>query len=159
PTRRAPYVAEGRVPGLTPPLRSAMTMEDGKRASRMVPWAVAAVAAAIVLDLAEDLIDPANTGTAAKVFEAASQQHGRMNASAFLLLATALCVVPGVAGLAALPAGRGRRLGWVAAALALLGGLGHAALAAMYLVWAAIPGTGATQAQLIEVVDRINSSS
>jgi hypothetical protein len=27
----------------------------------MVPWAVAAVAAAIVLDLAEDLIDPANT--------------------------------------------------------------------------------------------------
>ena len=132
-----------------------MELERLKTATR---WAAAALTCAIVADLAEDLIDPANSGSATKVYAAASLHHGRLIASAFLVLATAVFIVPGVCGLARLVDDRGRRFGRLAATLALLGALGHAALAAVYLVWAAIPSSGMSRTDLVELIDRINGS-
>ena len=132
-----------------------MELERAKTATR---WAAAALTCAIVADLAEDLIDPANSGSATKVYAAASLHHGRLIASAFLVLATAVFIMPGVWGLARLVDVRGRRVGRLAAMLALLGALGHAALAAVYLIWAAIPSSGMSRTDLVELIDRINSS-
>ena len=128
------------------------------RAKTATRWAAAALTCAIVADLAEDLIDPANSGSATKVYAAASLHHGRLIASAFLVLATAVFIVPGVFGLVRLVDDRGRRFGRLAATLALLGALGHAALAAVYLVWAAIPSSGMSRTDLVELIDRINGS-
>ena len=126
-----------------------------ERVKTATGWAAVALTCAIVADLAEGLIDPANSGSATKVFAAASLHHGRLIASAFLILATAVFIVPGVWGLARLVETRGRRIGRLAATLALLGALGHAALA---VVWAAIPSSGMSRTDLVELIDRINSS-
>lgn len=121
-------------------------------------WGAAALVAAILADLAEDLVDPTGSGTAAEVFEAASQHHGRTIASAVFLLATSVLIVPAVFGLARTLEGRGRNIGRAAAGLALLGSMGHAALAALYLSWAAMPSSGAGREQLVGVIERIHDS-
>jgi len=36
--------------------------------------------------------------------------------------------------------------------------IGHGALAGAYLLWASVPGSGASRAQLIHVIDHMNSS-
>jgi hypothetical protein len=82
--------------------------------TRAVRWSAAALIGAILADLAEELVDPANTDGAAKMFTAASQHPGRMTASAVLLLATSLLVVPAVFGLFQTLPDRGRRVGSVA---------------------------------------------
>ena len=120
--------------------------------------AIAALVGAMVADLAETIIDPANSGNAKKIYDAALDQHGRMVLSAGLLLASSVLIVPGVNGIVGSLAGRATRLGWAARFFALLGAIGHGALAGVYLMWASIPGGGATRAQLIDVIDRMNSS-
>ena len=49
-------------------------------------------------------------------------------------------------------------LGRVAKSFALLGAVGHGALAGVYPMWSSIPGEGATRAQLIHVIERLNDS-
>jgi len=120
--------------------------------------AVAALVGAMAADLAETLIDPANSGNATRIYEAALGQHGRMVLCAGLLLASSVLIVPGVNGIVGSPGGGARRLGRAARAFALLGAIGHGALAGVYLMWASIPGDGATRAQLIEVIERLNDS-
>jgi hypothetical protein len=121
-------------------------------------WAIAALIGAMVADLAETIIDPANSGNATKIYDAAVDQHGRMVLSAGLLLVSSALIVPGVNGVVGMLGGRARRLGVAARVFALLGAIGHGALAGVYLMWASIPGGDATRAQLIDVIDRMNNS-
>jgi hypothetical protein len=134
-------------------------MERDQRTDRIARWSVIALIATVIADLAEDLIDPTGNGSAADVFGAASQHHGRMIVSAALLLATSLLIVPAVFGLVGTLRGRGRRIGHSAAGLALMGALGHAALAALYLAWAAMPSASADSGQMIALVERMNDSA
>ncbi len=121
-------------------------------------WAIAALVGAMVADLAETIIDPANSGDATKIYDAALDQHGRMVLSAGLLVVSSALIVPGVNGIVGSLGGRARRLGRAARVFALLGAIGHGALAGVYLLWASIPGDGESRAQLIDVIDRVNSS-
>ena len=50
-------------------------------------------------------------------------------------------------------------LGRVAACLALLGALGHAALSMLYLVWIQVPKGEADQAAMIALLDRITNAA
>lgn len=125
---------------------------------RAVRWGSVVLIATLLADLVEDLIDPTGDGSATKVFDAASNHHGRMIVSAIALLATSVLVVPAVFGLVRTLEDRGRRIGRVAAGLALLGSMGHAALATMYVIWAALPSAGASREQLIAAIDRIHDS-
>ena len=109
-------------------------------------------------DLVETLIDPANSGNAAKVYDAALHHHGAMVLSAALLLLSSVAIVPGVLGIVRSLDGRARVLGRIAQAFALLGGIGHGALAGVYLLWASMPGSGASRAQLIHVIDHMNNA-
>jgi hypothetical protein len=128
------------------------------RAGRGSVLAVAALMGAMIADFAETAIDPANTSEGAKFFVAAAHHHDRMLASSMLLLASALFLVPGVFGVVDMLGARGRRLGLVASALALLGGAGHVALAAIYLVFTTIPSSGQPRAQAIALIDHILES-
>lgn len=126
--------------------------------SRAFRWSAVALVAAIVADLAETLVDPANSDDSTKLFDAASQHPGRMIASAYLLLATSLLIVPGVFGLVRTLADRGRRIGRVASCLALFGALGHAALAMLYLVWVQAPKGGSDPEQMVALFNRITDA-
>jgi hypothetical protein len=134
-------------------------MHSNQRFDRIARWSAIALISTVIADLAEDLIDPTGSGTAADIFGAASQHHGRMIGSAALLLATSLLIIPAVFGLIRTLAGRGRRIGGVAAALALMGGLGHAALTALYLAWAELPSADASPDQMIALVERLTDST
>jgi hypothetical protein len=120
--------------------------------------AAAVLVGAMLADLAETLIDPANSGDATRIYDAALSQHGRMVVSAALLLLSSALIVPGVNGIVGSLRGGARTLGRAARTLALLGAIGHGALAGVYLLWASVPGDGATRAQLIHLIDRIDSS-
>jgi hypothetical protein len=124
---------------------------------RPVRWAFVALFGAIMADLAETLVDPANSGATATVFAAADRHGTRMLASAVLLLLTAL-IVPAVWGLTRPLVRRGRVLARISACLALLGALGHAALSMLYLVWLQVPRGDADREQMLALLDRINTS-
>lgn len=134
-------------------------MQRNQRFDRIARWSAIALIATVIADLAEHLIDPASSGNAADIFGAASQHHGRMIGSAALLLATSLLIVPAVFGLVRTLGDRGRRIGRAAAVLGLMGGLGHAALAALYLAWAAMPSASANPDQMIALVERVNDAA
>jgi hypothetical protein len=119
----------------------------------------AALIGAMAADFAETFLDPANTGEAARFYAAATAHHGRMVASAMLLLASALLIVPGVFAVARTLRPRGRALGTAGSVLALLGGAGHVALAAFYLVFATIPSSGQPRGQAVALLDHILNSS
>jgi D-alanyl-D-alanine carboxypeptidase len=131
--------------------------EPGYRAAPGALWAAAALVGAMVADLAETLVDPASSGEAAQVYDAAAGQHGRLLLSGYLLLVSALLVFPGVFGLAR-GVRRGRRLANAAIVVSFLGALGHAALAALYFVWAAVPGGGSAESEMVAVIQRTMDS-
>lgn len=120
--------------------------------------AIAALVGAMVADLAETIVDPANSGDATRIYDAALDHHGQMVLCAGLLLVSSVLIVPGVNGIVGSLDGRAVWLGGVARAFALLGAIGHGALAGVYLLWASIPGDGATRVQLIHVIGRLNDS-
>jgi hypothetical protein len=127
----------------------------GIRAGRGSILAVAALIGAMIADFAETAIDPANTSDGAKFYVAAAHHHDRMLASSMLLLASALLLVPGVFGVAGMLRARGRGLGLGASILALLGGAGHVALAAFYLVFTTIPTSGQPRAEGVALINHI----
>lgn len=129
-----------------------------ERSPRAALWAIATLAGAMLADLAETLVDPANTDKASKFYAAAAHHHGRMLASAVLLVVSALLIVAGVSGITRSLRARGRRLSISAYVLSLLGGAGHVALAAFYLVFSTLPTSGLAVAQNIGVVDHIVKS-
>lgn len=119
---------------------------------------IAALVAAMAADLAETLVDPAGSGDATRIYDAALHHHGAMVLSAALLLLSSAAIVPGVLGIVRSLGGRARVIGGIAQAFALLGAIGHGALAGAYLLWASIPGSGASRAQLIQVIDHMNNA-
>jgi len=123
---------------------------------RALRWPLVALFGALLADLFETMIDPVNSGVSEKVY-AGAVHEGRMVASAVALLLTAL-VVPAVWGLTRPLTGRGRVLGRVAACLALLGALGHAALSMLYLVWIQVPKGDADRAAMISLLDRVTNA-
>ena len=133
-------------------------MNGNKRHGKQLRWGVAALAGAMTADLAETLVDPANSGNAGKIYDAALRHHGAMVLSAGLLLLSSVLIVPGVFGIVRTFDARGRWLGRAARTFALLGAIGHGALAGVYLLWASIPGADASRAQLVALIDRIDSS-
>jgi hypothetical protein len=122
-------------------------------------WGTIVLLAAIAADLGEFLVDPAGTSDAAKLYDAAVLHHGRMVAAAAFLLLSSLFVVPAAVWLLRSIQDRGRRLGQVAAVLALMGAIGHGALAAIYLVWAAMPGGEGSRPAMIAATERFNEAS
>jgi hypothetical protein len=133
-------------------------MNGSERYGGRLGWAVAALVGAMAADLAETLVDPANSGNATTIYDAALRNHGAMVLSAGLLLASSVLIVPGVSGVVRSFGGRALWLGRAAQTFALLGAIGHGALAGVYLMWASIPGGEASRAQLIDVIDRMNNS-
>jgi len=124
---------------------------------RSLRWPLVALFGALLADLAETFVDPVNSGASAKIYSGATNE-GRMLASVVCLLLTAL-VVPGVWGLTRPLVGRGKILGRIAACLALLGALGHAALSMLYLVWIQVPKGGvADRAEMIDLLERITNA-
>src|SRR5262245_41994363 len=95
------------------------------RAGTGAMWAAAALIGAMLADLAETVLDPASSGDAAQIYDAAVEQHGRLVVCGYLLLVSALLVFPGVFGLARGVAGRGRRFAKGAIVVSFLGALGH----------------------------------
>jgi hypothetical protein len=126
---------------------------------RAIAWGLGLLAAAMVADLVEALVDPVNSGDGAKVVAAATQHHGRMVVAAILVLLSAAFIAPAIFGLVRLLKGRGRGVGRAAMVLAVLGTLGHAALGGIYLIWASMPADAGTHAELIAALDRANDSS
>src|SRR5262245_26952288 len=98
---------------------------------------------ALLADLAETLVDPANTDNEQKLFDAAANHADRMVLSAICLLLSSVLIVPGVWWTARGITERGRGFGKAAAVLALLGALGHAGLATFYLILEQMPNGGA----------------
>jgi len=134
-----------------------MTITDTSTISlRALRWPIVALFGALLADLFETFVDPVNSGVSEKVYTGAVHE-GRMVASAVALLLTAL-VVPAVWGLTRPLTGRGRILGRIAACLALLGALGHAALSMLYLVWIQVPKGDADRAAMISLLDRITNA-
>ena len=128
-------------------------MNGSKRFDRRLGWAVASLVGAMAADLAETLVDPANSGNATTIYDAALRSHGAMVLSAGLLLLSSVLIVPGVIGVVRSLGGRAVWLGRAAQTFTLLGAIGHGALAGVYLMWASIPGGEASRAQLIDVIE------
>ncbi len=137
---------------------SAAPVEARYQPGKGVMWAAAALIGAMLADLAETVLDPASSGEAADCYDAALRQPGRLVLCGYLLIVSALLVFPGVYGLARGVAGRGRRWAKVAAVVSFLGAIGHAALGAAYLLWAAVPGDGGSEGEMVAVLDRMMSS-
>jgi hypothetical protein len=133
-----------------------MTTDTPTISLRALRWPLVALFGALLADLFETFVDPVNSGVSEKVYTGAVHE-GRMVASVVALLLTAL-VVPAVWGLTRPLAGRGRILGRIAACLALLGALGHAALSMLYLVWIQVPKGDADRAAMISLLDRITNA-
>jgi D-alanyl-D-alanine carboxypeptidase len=137
----------------------AVTSAPTYRAGRGAMWGAAALIGAMLADLAETVLDPASSGEAAPIYDAAVQQHGRLILCGYLLLVSALLVFPGVYGLTRGVTGRGRRFANAAIVVSFLGALGHAALGGAYLMWAALPGASSSRSEMIAVLDRIMGSA
>jgi len=133
-------------------------MNGSKQYGGRLGWAVAALVGAMAADLAETLVDPANSGNATTIYDAAVRSHGAMVLSAGLLLLSSVLIVPGVIGVVRSLGGRALWLGRAAQTFALLGAIGHGALGGVYLMWASLPGGEASRAQLIDAIDRMNNS-
>lgn len=133
-------------------------MHGSKQYGSRLRWGVAALAGAMAADLAETLVDPANSGNATKIYDASLHHHGAMVLSAGFLLLSSVLIVPGVIGVVRSFEGRARWLGRAAQTFALLGAIGHGALAGAYLMWAAMPGGNANRPQMIDSIDRMSNS-
>jgi hypothetical protein len=132
---------------------------DGRHMLRNpLHWGVAGLVGAMAADLAETVVDPANSGDATRIYDAALHHHAAMVVSAALLLLSSAALVPGVIGIVRSFRGRARILARIAQTFALLGAIGHGALAGVYLLWASIPGSGEDRAQLIHLIDHMNGS-
>ncbi len=129
------------------------------RAARTALWGAAALAVAMLADLAEFVLDPASSGESARIVQASVEHHDKMVICGYLLLASAIFVFPGVYFLTRGLRGRGRRLGQVAVVLGFMGALGHTALATAYLAWAAMPGDSTNQAQVVDIVENMSGSA
>ena len=133
-------------------------MQRSREDTKAIRRGAILLAATTVVVIAETIIDPANTDKAGKIYDAAAAHPGRMIGSAYLLLLSAALVVPAVFGLVRTLDGRGRTAGRIAAGAAVLGAMGHSALAGLYLFWSQRPKGNGTREQMVPLVQRFNDS-
>ena len=123
-------------------------------------WGAAALIGAMLADLVETVVDPASSGEAAKVYQASVEHNGLMVICGYLLIASAVLIFPGVLLLARSVHGRGRRVAKAAIGISFfVGALGHTALGAAYLAFAAMPGSSADEAQVVATLERMMGSA
>jgi hypothetical protein len=133
-------------------------MQRSREDTKAIRRGAILLAATTVVVIAETIIDPANTDKAGKIYDAAAAHPGPMIGSAYLLLLSAALVVPAVFGLVRTLDGRGRTAGRIAAGAAVLGAMGHSALAGLYLFWSQLPKGNGTREQMVPLVQRFNDS-
>ena len=104
--------------------------------------------------LVEDRLDPTS---GVSFYEAATTRPGLLTASALSLLGSAVLTVPAIAGIISSARDRGAVLARVGGLFALLGALGHTALAVVYLMMRSL--TGGDRAQMVAFEDRINADT
>jgi hypothetical protein len=107
-----------------------------------------------VLLLAEDRLDP--TG-GVSFYDAAVAHPGLLTASALTLLGSAVLTVPAIAGIIHQARDRGAVLARLGGFFALLGALGHTALAVLYLAMRSL--AGGDPAQMAAFEDRLNADT
>jgi hypothetical protein len=103
----------------------------------------------------EGLLDPAAGGTGDVMYRVATQRTGGLTASAALLMVSGILMVPAAAGLLRQARDRGSALANAGAALAVLGGFGHAGIASFYLF--ALGLAGGDRGEMVAYVDRVNA--
>jgi hypothetical protein len=103
----------------------------------------------------ETPIDPASGGTGDVMYRAATEHAGALIASAGLLLLSGTLMAPAAAGILRQSRDRGSALADTGAALAVLGGFGHAGIAVYYLL--ALGLAGGDRADMVAYVDRVNA--
>ena len=104
--------------------------------------------------LVEDRLDPTS---GVSFYEAATTHPGLLTASALSLLGSAVLTVPAIAGIVASARDRGAVLARVGGFFALLGALGHTALAMAYLMMRSL--AGGDRSQMVAFEDRINADT
>jgi hypothetical protein len=116
--------------------------------------AYALVGSAVLVGVS-GLVSPAHNGDSDGPLTAATTAPARVTAGAVILIVSSALFVVGVLGAARVVRGRGRRLAVVAAALGVLGALGHVAAATFALV--TVPVAAATPADTATaVLDAVN---
>jgi hypothetical protein len=103
------------------------------------------------------VIDPTGHGTGEEMFTAATEHAGTMAASAVLLLVSGILMAPAIAGILHQARDRGAALANTGAALAALGGFGHAGIAMFYLMGTAL--AGGDEAEMVAYIERLNASA
>jgi hypothetical protein len=106
------------------------------------------------LALIEDRLDPTS---GVSFYEAATAHPGLLTASALTLLCSAVLTVPAIAGIVFQARDRGAVLARVGGFFALLGALGHTALAVIYLMMRSF--AGGDHAQMVAFEDRLNADT
>jgi hypothetical protein len=105
----------------------------------------------------QGLIDPTSGGTGEVLYRAALEDRGALVASAVLLLVSGISMAPAAAAVLHQARDRGSALANTGAALALLGGFGHAGIAMVYLF--GLPLAGGDRAEMVAYVDRLNDTA
>ena len=106
---------------------------------------------------AQDVIDPTDGLDNAARVAAAAEHPERVVAAAALLVASSAFMIPAIAAIVAIVRERGKTLAWLGAGLALLGALGHAAVAGFYAALSGLPG--GDRREMTAVLDRIDESA
>jgi hypothetical protein len=104
--------------------------------------------------LVEDRLDPTS---GVSFYEAATTDPGLLTASALALLGSAVLTVPAIMGIVVQARDRGAVLARVGGFFALLGALGHTALAVVYLMMRSL--AEGDRAQMVAFEDRINADT
>ena len=127
-----------------------------RRRSRLTT-ALATAGTAVTL-LASEVLDPVGDGTAENFVAAATGHRAAMITSAWLLLVSAVLLLPAVVGVVRLVPGRGAGLAHAGAVLLTLGAFGHAMAGTFYLVAAELPSPlGVQRAEV--AIDHLNGSA
>jgi hypothetical protein len=102
-------------------------------------------------------VDPAAGGTGEVMYRAATEHAGALTVSAVLLLVSGILMAPAAAAVLRQARDRGSALANTGAALAVLGGFGHAGIAIFYLF--ALGLAGGDRAEMVAYVERVNASA
>jgi hypothetical protein len=107
--------------------------------------------------VAQGPIDPTTGGSADTLYTAATRHSGALLASALLLLVSGMLMAPAAAGILHQARDRGAALANIGAALAVLGGFGHAGIALLQIFGSEL--AGGDRAEMLAYVERINRSA
>jgi hypothetical protein len=102
-------------------------------------------------------VDPASGGTGDVMYRAATEHAGALTTSAALLLISGILMVPAAAAVLRQARDRGSALANTGAALAVLGGFGHAGIAFFYLLSLGL--ADGDRGEMVAYVERVNDEA